>query len=286
MERPTAKSLVLDLLSTLGGRTMPVSALVAAGTLFEVGEPTLRVAVARLLSAGRIERDERGRYRLGPGAAAIDRRIQSWRRLEELTRPWEGAWAGVHLGGNASRGDRRRSLKALELLGFREFAPGLRIRPDNLNGGVGALRRELLDLGLEAGAPVFRIDELASEDEATARALWEELDLASGYERSLADLAESERMIDQLAEGDAMVETYLLGGRVLRQLVLDPVLPEPLAPASRRQALAAAMRRYDRLGRTQWSRFLAGHGAPHMKSTTLRPSDDGPTWPRCTRRLR
>ncbi|MDJ0787013.1 MAG: PaaX family transcriptional regulator [Myxococcota bacterium] len=277
MESPTAKSLVLDLLSTLGGRSMPVSALVAAGTLFEIGEPTLRVAVARLLSAGRIERDERGRYRLGPGAAAIDRRIQSWRRLEERTRPWQGAWAGVHLSGSASRGDRRRSSKALELLGFRELTPGLRVRPDNLSGGVPALRRELADLGLEPGAPVFRMEELSPADEARARSLWDELDLATGYERSLLDLSESERMLDRLAEGDAMVETYLLGGRVLRQLVLDPVLPEPLAPASRRQALAAAMRRYDRLGRTHWSRFLAGHGAPHMKSAARRPSDDGPT---------
>src|SRR5262249_14914529 len=54
------------------------------------------------------------------------------------------------------------------------------------------------------------------------------------------------------------------GGRVIRQLVLDPLLPEPLAPEALRRELAQAMRRYDRLGRRAWAAFLARHGAPHV----------------------
>ena len=275
MDRPTARSLVLDLLATLRGGSMPVSALVAAGPLFDVAEASVRVAVARLLAAGRIERDERGRYRLGAVAAPIDRRVQSWRRLEERTRPWSGAWVGSHLLARGSRAERRRFERALGMLGFRALRPGLFVRPDNLVGGVATVREELHGLGLDPEAPVFRLDELDADSDAAARGLWSGEALGAGYERSLADLAESERLLDSLPEGDAMVESYLLGGRVLRQLVLDPVLPEPLAPAAERRALVEAMRRYDRLGRACWSRFLAGHGAPHAPEP--RTSGDGPT---------
>ena len=36
-----------------------------------------------------------------------------------------------------------------------------------------------------------------------------------------------------------MVESFLLGGRVIRQLVLDPLLPEPILPVGERDALVA-----------------------------------------------
>ena len=53
-----------------------------------------------------------------------------------------------------------------------------------------------------------------------------------------------------------MVESFLLGGRVIRQIVLDPLLPEPLVPTQERTALVEALRRYDRAGRVCWSSFL------------------------------
>jgi len=60
-----------------------------------------------------------------------------------------------------------------------------------------------------------------------------------------------------------MVESFTLGGRVIRSLVHDRLLPEPLVPAEERRAVVAALRRYDRAGRRSWARFLARHGAPH-----------------------
>jgi hypothetical protein len=51
---------------------------------------------------------------------------------------------------------------------------------------------------------------------------------------------------------------------VIRELVLDPLLPEPLAPEAERRALALAMRRYDRAGRRAWASFMARFGAPHV----------------------
>ena len=49
---------------------MPVRALVAAGRSFGIAENSIRVALTRLHAAGTVERDERGRYRLGARAEA------------------------------------------------------------------------------------------------------------------------------------------------------------------------------------------------------------------------
>ena len=68
--RPTAKSLILDLLSTLRGGAMPVRALVAAGNLFGLAENSIRVDLARLVARGIVERNERGQYRMTARAEA------------------------------------------------------------------------------------------------------------------------------------------------------------------------------------------------------------------------
>jgi hypothetical protein len=55
-----------------------------------------------------------------------------------------------------------------------------------------------------------------------------------------------------------MVESFVVGGGVIREIVLDPLLPEPLVPAAERAAVIAAMREYDRLGRACWAPFMRG----------------------------
>jgi len=266
---PSPRSLILDLLSTLRGESMPVGALVAAGALFAIPGNGLRVALTRLLASEAVVRDERGRYRLGPSAAALNERVVSWRRLEERVRRWEGGWIGVHLGGLARGrgGTAAAAERPLRLLGFARLAPDLALRPDNLKGGVAAVREELCALGLDAAALVFALAELDAASEARARGLWDAAALRHGYARSRRELAAGEARLPRLAEGAAMLESFQLGGRVIRQLVHDPLLPEPLVPAEERRAVVAALRRYDRAGRRAWAAFLARHGAPHVALT-------------------
>lgn len=268
MRRPTAKSLTLDLLSSLRGAAMPVSALVAAAKLFRIDENAVRVAIARLLSGGQIARDERGQYRLGEAAHAIDQRVLGWRAAELRITKWSGGWWLVRAGAlsparSRERRDRRR---ALALLGFAELAPGLALRPDNLRAALPALRAELCELGLERDALLALVQELDAESDAHARSLWKREAFAAAYRRSLADLKASEARLAALSEERAMVESFLLGGRVIRELVLDPLLPEPLVPEAERRALVAAMRRYDRAGRRAWASFMARYGAPHVSA--------------------
>jgi phenylacetic acid degradation operon negative regulatory protein len=268
MRRPTAKSLTLDLLSSLRGTSMPVSALVAAARLFRIDENALRVGVARLLASGQIARDERGQYHLGEAAHAIDRRVLGWRAAELRIARWSGGWWLVRAGTvpPARSRERRDRERALALLGFAELAPGLALRPDNLRASLTELRAELCELGLESDALLALVRELDADSEARARGLWRRDAFAKSYARARAELEASEARLAALPEERAMVESFLLGGRVIRELVLDPLLPEPLAPDAERRALVAAMRRYDRAGRRAWASFMARYGAPHVSS--------------------
>jgi len=241
---------------------MPVRVLVAADALFGIGDNPVRVALARLLADGLIERDERGAYRLGARAQAVSRQVASWRALERQLRAWTGGWIGVHTAGlrGASRSRLRRHRRALDWLGFRDLLPGLAIRPDNLAGGVEGVRERLVALGLDPETPVFALHGLDPSTDRAARSLWPAEELVAAYRSTRLGLERSERRLAALPEARAMVESFQLGGEAIRRLALDPLLPDQLLPSEERGTLLATMRRYDRVGRACWARFLARFG--------------------------
>ena len=73
-----------------------------------------------------------------------------------------------------------------------------------------------------------------------------------------------------------MVESFLLGGRVIRELVLDPLLPEPIVPDAERDALVAAHAPLrPRSAAPAGPRFLERHGvlgAPHARRHRASPT--------------
>jgi phenylacetic acid degradation operon negative regulatory protein len=251
---PSAKSLILDLLSTLPPRRpVPVGALVRAGAVFDLGENSLRVALARLRSRGLVESDERGLYRLGAAAHAVSRQVRSWRTLEEAVCPWDGSWVAVdHEPGRADRGAAQRRANALRLLGFRAWRGRLELRPDNLLGGVEAVRDRLEALGVGPGALVFRLSELDPVSDRSARALWRAPALEADYEATRGRLEASAARLPTLSREGAMAESFRIGGEAVRQIVLDPWLPAPIVDIEKRSGMVEAMRRYDRLGRRMW----------------------------------
>ncbi len=88
--------------------------------------------------------------------------------------------------------------------------------------------------------------------------------LRMGSRRRRAELEPGESRLATLPIEAAMVEAFLLGRAVIRELVLDPLLPDAICPSADRQALAAALRRYDRLGRAAWAGFLTRFDVPHI----------------------
>jgi len=264
----TARSVILDLLSTVRRGAMPVRALVEAGALFGFAENNVRVSLSKLYAEGRAARDERGRYRLGPATAAVSDQVRRWRRLEEQHRPWHGDWVAVHQARRGRGPARVKREHALALLGFRELEPGLALRPDNLRGGVEGVRVRYAGLSGD-GDPstlVFGLRELAPASDLRARGLWDAAALGRGYRAALRALEASRARLGRLSDEEAMIETFVVGGAALRQLVLDPLLPEPILDPAPRRALVEAMRGYDELGRRAWAPFLARHGVPHRSA--------------------
>jgi phenylacetic acid degradation operon negative regulatory protein len=268
-QAPNARSFVLDLLSTLRRGAMPVRSLVEAAALFGIADGSVRVALTRLCADALVERDERGLYRLGQAAAPVQGRVAGWRDLEARLQAWSGGWIGAfdgRAGKPASRALQRRSERALDLTGFRSFARGLALRPDNLSGGVARLREELGALGVAPGAVICEVRELDSVSDARARKLWDADGLVAGYRRHRQRLDTSTRRLGTRSAEVAMVESFRVGGAALRVLARDPLLPEPIVAAAERSALVDAMIDYDAMGRARWSEFMARHGVIPGKS--------------------
>jgi phenylacetic acid degradation operon negative regulatory protein len=277
--QPTARSLVLDLLSTLRRGTMPVRALVEAGTILGIEENNIRVSVARLYASHRIERDERGRYRLGPAVAAMGGRLQNWRKLDSATRVWNGHWIAVHQSKLGRGPDRRGRERSLDLMGFRELETGFFLRPDNLKGGIGETRTRLVALVQIPGLQkcpigrVFAVSNLDPTSDLEARSLWDTNAIAHEDREACASLRESEVRLTRLSNDEAMAESFLVGGRVLRQLARHPLLPAEILPPAPLADLIAAMKHYDELGRGAWATFLSRHDVPHRKLYRVLPVD-------------
>lgn len=286
--QPTAKSLMLDLLSTVPRSSVPVRFLVEAAGLFDIDGNAVRVTLTRLAAKGLVASDGRGHYRLGPAAASVRGVVSSWRRGERRRRRWDGAWIAVGTG-TLERSDRRAlhdTRRALSLLGFAQLDRLLSVRADNLIGGIDAARQRLAELGLPAGLPSFTIRDLDPRSDTRARSLWDTDTLAHEHRAVLAGMARSRRRLERLIgsgggeSAAAMAESFLVGGEAIRLLARDPLLPDEIFPADDRRAVVAALRGYDELGRACWAPFMKRYGLTHGRvPRNLTTIDTSPAQP-------
>jgi phenylacetic acid degradation operon negative regulatory protein len=256
---PTAKSVVLELLIAAGGLPLQVRTAVAACELFDISQNNVRVALVRLGSAGLIEASGRGEYRLAESARDLAREVMSWRSAEDRVKSWEGGYVAVFSGalGRSDRAALRRRARALKVLGFAEVERGLFLRPDNLKDGIDGVRARLLALGLESQAAVFAADAFDADYEARIEKLWDGRALTASYKQGRLELERWLRRSHELEPDVAARESFLVGGRAIRQIVYDPLLPPPLVDVGERRAFIETMKTMDREGRRIWKRFFA-----------------------------
>jgi len=262
--RPEPRHLLLNLFLGTAHRRLSAREAIASCALFGIRENNVRVALVRLAAAGMIEAIERGQYRLGPKAEGLAGDVSTWRNVEDRVRDWDGGWVVVHVGA-LPRSDRaavRARERALGLLGLRELDAGLFVRPDNLAGGVSAVRERLARLGLGPEAAVFVAYEFDDERRRRAAKLWDTKALDRGYRATRAQLeswlARWSAGTPPLSIEAAARESFLLGNDAIRQLVFDPLLPAPLVDVEARRAFVRAVRRFDGVGHSIWQRFLLG----------------------------
>lgn len=243
----------------MNGESISARSAVTACGLFGIRENSVRVALVRLVANGLVEVVGRGAYRLGPEAMGLAADVAGWREIEQRGRPWGGGWIAVHAGG-LGRSDRavvQRRERALAMLGLRELERGLYLRPDNLEGGVSGVRERLLVLGMEADAAVFAVQELDLAREKRARTLWDSEDLTRSYRNSRGRLESWLARRGKLDQDTIVRESYLLGNDAIRQIIFDPLLPEPLIDIHERRAFVDAVKYFDREGRVIWRKQLS-----------------------------
>lgn len=256
---PTPRQLILKLLLAAEEGELDAASAIRACALFDLSANNTRVALARLQSAELIETVARGAYRLGQAGRALGEEVAAWRQAEERLLEWNGSWV-VALTASLGRSDRkalRARERALGLVGMRELDDGLFVRPDNLAGGVAQTRDRLLSLGLETTTAVFQALQFDSDRDTRARQLWNAKALQKTYQAGQRVLEASMARFASMPVDEAAREAYLLGDRAMRQIVFDPMLPEPLVVAQHRRSFRDVVKRYDDIGHQIWRDFLA-----------------------------
>lgn len=206
--RMTARSVVLSVL--LGAHPAWASAgeLVRLTADFDIREPTLRVALTRMVGAGDLVRSADG-YRLSDRLLARQRRQDAV--LNPHTRPWGGIWTTLVITTVGTDARTRAALRnTLSDRRFGELREGVWLRPDNLDD---TLPEEILDR--------VRVLHARDDDPAgLAARLW---DLRAWSQTG-------HRLLDEMAAARDVPGRFIAAAAVVRHLLTDPVLPEELLP--------------------------------------------------------
>lgn len=266
--RVNPKHLVLDLLLAIGDQALTAREAIAAAALFGITENSLRVTLARLCSTKLIDATERGAYRLGSAGTGLAGDVASWRTAEQRVRPWQGDFIMVHSAA-LTRSDRsalRQRKRALDMLGFRELQYGLHARPNNLERDLDAVRRRLHALGLDGPAAVFLGSGFDDSVRKALAKLWDGAMLNASYQAQSNSLRAWLATAPTLDTARAARESFLLGGEAIRQIVYDPLLPEPMVDTTRRHEFIEAVHQFDAAGRVIWTRFFETLPNPSIRS--------------------
>lgn len=206
--RMTARSVVLSVLLGAHPAWASASELVRLTADFDIREPTLRVALTRMVGAGDLVRSADG-YRLSDRLLARQRRQDAV--LNPRTRPWDGIWTTLVITTIGTDARTRAALRnTLADKRFGELREGVWLRPANLDD---ILPEEILDR--------VRVLQARDDDPAgLAARLW---DLPAWSQTG-------HRLLDEMAAAGDVPARFTAAAAVVRHLLTDPVLPGELLP--------------------------------------------------------
>lgn len=249
------RSAILDLLSPRGRRPISAAAIVEACALFGISSNNTRVALARLVADGRLDKVGPASYALSEDSEYFNRRVLGWSQIDKLEKGWNAKWMMVHLQNPPSTRTREYARRAYRFARVAEVNPTLAARPDNLHLNHYDLRDTLITFGLEG--PFFI--SCAEVDDYTASHwvmnLWPADRLRAAHNRMAARLESSFVRLGKLPFEKALVESFIVGGEAIRSLVMDPLLPEIFMSGRERNFVLQLMRAYDKIGRMLWRQF-------------------------------
>jgi phenylacetic acid degradation operon negative regulatory protein len=206
--RMTARSVVLSVLLGAHPAWATASELVRLTADFDIREPTVRVALTRMVSAGDLVRSEDG-YRLSDRLLARQRRQDD--AINPRLRKWDGTWTALVITSVGIDARTRAALRTtLQDNRFGELREGVWLRPDNLDV---KLTRDVLGRG--------RVMHTRDDDPADLAArLWD----LPGWARI------GHELLDEIAAATDIPGRFVAAAGMVRHLLTDPVLPDELLP--------------------------------------------------------
>lgn len=206
--RMTARSVVLSVLLGAHPAWASASELIRLTADFDIKEPTVRVALTRMVGAGDLVKSQDG-YRLSDRLLARQRRQDN--AINPRLRAWKGSWKMVVITSIGTDARSRAVLRTtLQNNRFGELREGVWLRPDNLD-------TELGDDVLQRG----RLLSTRDDDPADLAArLWD----LCGWARAGREL------VDEMTSTAGIPGQFAIAAAMVRHLLTDPVLPDELLP--------------------------------------------------------
>ena len=228
---PSPRHLLMNLLRAADSGCLTAAEAVAAGELFGISGNATRVALARLAAAGLVDATTRGTYRLGQAGIALDKEVSSWRdaeqRVVDVERPMDrGADRGP--AADRSRGVARTGARAVAAgvarTRSRSVRPSGQSRRRRRIGALAPRRARRRRRRRRCSAPISSI----AKREQQARKLWDVDELTRRYRDGSEQLEKWLKRSRRLSEAWRPRNPSCSAIDAIRQLVFDPLLPEPL----------------------------------------------------------
>ena len=204
----TARSVVLSVLLGAHPAWATASELIRLTADFDIREPTVRVALTRMVGSGDLVRSQDG-YRLS------DRLLARQRRQDDAINPplrdWNGEWTTVVITSVGIDARSRAGIRnTLHDNRFGELREGVWMRPDNLDTALPSDVRR-------------RVRVLTSRDHDPAGLACQLWDL-SGWARVGREL------LTEMHSAADVPGRFVAAAAIVRHLLTDPVLPAELLP--------------------------------------------------------
>lgn len=208
LARMTARSVVLSVLLGAHPAWATAAELIRLTADFDIREPTLRVTLTRMVSAGDL-------IRSGDGYRLSDRLLARQRRQDDAINPqlrtWDGTWTTLIITSVGIDARTRAALRTTLLDNrFAELREGVWLRPDNL-------KVELPTEVLSKVRVLHGYDDTPSE---LAAQLWD----LPGW------MGNAQGLLDEMASATDTSGRFVVAAGVVRHLLTDPVLPDELLP--------------------------------------------------------
>jgi phenylacetic acid degradation operon negative regulatory protein len=208
LNRLTARSVVLSVLLGAHPAWASASELVTLTADFGIKEPTLRVALTRMVGAGDLVRSADG-YRLS------DRLLTRQQRQDDALNPslrgWSGTWTTLVITSIGTDAKTRAAVRTtLHDKRFAELREGVWMRPANLD----------LELADDLRARVRVLQARDDDPVGLAGRLWD----LPGWVRT------GRGLLDDMGGAGDVPGRFVAAAAMVRHLLADPVLPQELLP--------------------------------------------------------